>query len=214
MAGERDFGRLLFWDVCMPTGELRACVLSGGASRRMGCDKALLPHPNGGVWLSELVSQLRALSLSVVVVTGHSSHQQLLHGRTGVELLAEQPAGLGPLHALGQLVAAEPQQEAWLVVPVDMPLLSSALLKRLIQAWKLDPCQAAVADDGQRLQPLLGIYPTSEVFAASLHQQLSEGDRRWMHWLERIPYRAVLFGADQLRNFNAVSDLAALSDAR
>ena len=198
----------------MPTGELRACVLSGGASRRMGCDKALLPHPNGGVWLSELVSQLRALSLSVVVVTGHSSHQQLLHGRTGVELLAEQPAGLGPLHALGQLVAAEPQQEAWLVVPVDMPLLSSALPKRLIQAWKLDPCQAAVADDGQRLQPLLGIYPTSEVFAASLHQQLSEGDRRWMHWLERIPYRAVLFGADQLRNFNAVSDLAALSDAR
>lgn len=198
----------------MPTGELRACVFSGGASRRMGCDKALLPHPNGGVWLSELVSQLRALSLSVVVVTGHSSHQQLLHGRTGVELLAEQPAGLGPLHALGQLVAAEPQQEAWLVVPVDMPLLSSAVLKRLIQAWKLDPCQAAVADDGQRLQPLLGIYPTSEVFAASLHQQLSEGDRRWMHWLERIPYRAVLFGADQLRNFNAVSDLAALSDAR
>ena len=198
----------------MPTGELRACVLSGGASRRMGRDKALLPHPNGGVWLSELVNQLRALSLPVVVVSGHSSHQQLLHGRAGVELLAEQPAGLGPLHALGQLVEAEPQQEAWLVVPVDMPLLTSAVLNRLIQAWELDPCQASVADDGQRLQPLLGIYPTSEVFAASLHEQLSEGDRRWMHWLERIPYRSVQFPADQLRNFNGHSDLAALADAR
>ena len=198
----------------MPTGELRACVLSGGASRRMGRDKALLPHPNGGVWLSELVNQLLALSLPVVVVSGHSSHQQLLHGRAGVELLDEQPAGLGPLHALGQLVAAEPQQEAWLVVPVDMPLLSAALLKRLIQVWELDPNQAAVAADGQRLQPLLGIYPSSEVFTASLRQQLSEGDRRWMHWLERIPYRPVLLPADQLRNFNAVSDLAALSDAR
>ena len=198
----------------MPTGELRACVLSGGASRRMGRDKALLPHPNGGVWLSELVNQLLALSLPVVVVSGHSSHQQLLHGRVGVDLLDEQPAGLGPLHALGQLVAAEPQQEAWLVVPVDMPLLSAALLKRLIQVWELDPNQAAVADDGQRLQPLLGIYPTSEVFTASLRQQLSEGDRRWMHWLERIPYRPVQLATDQLRNFNAVSDLAALSDAR
>ena len=198
----------------MPTGELRACVLSGGASRRMGRDKALLPHPNGGVWLSELVNQLLALSLPVVLVSGHSSHQQLLHGRAGVELLAEQPAGLGPLHALGQLVEAGPQQEAWLVVPVDMPLLTSAVLNRLIQDWELDPCQAAVADDGQRLQPLLGIYPTSEVFAASLHEQLSEGDRRWMHWLERIPYRSVQFPADQLRNFNGHSDLAALADAR
>ena len=92
----------------MPTGGLRACVLSGGASRRMGRDKALLPHPNGGVWLSELVNQLRALSLPVVVVSGHSSHQQLLHGRAGVELLDEQPAGLGPLHALGQLVRGTP----------------------------------------------------------------------------------------------------------
>ena len=197
----------------MPMGELRACVLSGGASRRMGRDKALLPHPNGGVWLSELVTQLRALSLPVVVVSGHNSHQQLLQGQAGVELLDEQPAGLGPLHALGQLVAAEPQQEAWLVVPVDMPLLSAALLKRLIQAWELDPNQAAVAADGQRLQPLLGIYPTSAVFTASLRQQLSERDRRWMHWLERIPYRPVQLATDQLRNFNAVSDLAALSDA-
>ena len=194
--------------------DLKACVLSGGGSRRMGRDKALLPHPSGGVWLSALVNQLRALALPVVVVSGHSAHHQLLRGRAGVDLLVEEPAGLGPLHALGQLVAAEPQQAAWLVVPVDMPLLSAALLERLIQAWSLDPGQAAVADDGQRLQPLLGIYPASDVFASTLREQLSQGDRRWLHWLERIPHRAVLLPADQLRNVNAVSDLAALSDAR
>ncbi|MEB3158484.1 MAG: molybdenum cofactor guanylyltransferase [Synechococcus sp.] len=194
--------------------DLKACVLSGGGSRRMGRDKALLPHPSGGVWLSALVNQLRALALPVVVVSGHSAHHQLLRGRAGVDLLVEEPAGLGPLHAFGQLVAAEPQQAAWLVVPVDMPLISAALLERLIQAWSLDPGQAAVADDGQRLQPLLGIYPASEVFASTLREQLSQGDRRWLHWLERIPYRAVLLPADQLRNVNAVSDLAPLSDAR
>ena len=197
----------------MPT-DLKACVLSGGGSRRMGRDKALLPHPSGGVWLSVLVNQLRALALPVVVVSGHSAHHQLLRGCAGVDLLAEEPAGLGPLHALGQLLEADPQQEAWLVVPVDMPLLSAALLERLIQVWSLDPDQAAVADDGQRLQPLLGIYPASDVFASTLREQLSQGDRRWLHWLERIPHRAVQLPADQLRNVNAVSDLAALFDAR
>lgn len=179
----------------------------------MGRDKALLPHPNGGVWLSELVAQLRALALPVVVVSGHHSHHQLLQGWPGVELLAEQPSGLGPLHALGQLVAAAPQQ-SWLVAPVDMPLVTAALFERLIQTWHLDPQQAVVADDGQHLQPLLGIYPAGEVFAASLRQQLRRGDRRWFHWLQRIPHRSLLLPAHQLCNLNAVSDLSALSDAR
>ena len=42
---------------------LRCCLLSGGASRRMGHDKALLPHPEGGTWLSRsllLLAQLEA----------------------------------------------------------------------------------------------------------------------------------------------------------
>ena len=194
-------------------GELTACVLSGGASRRMGSDKALLPHPQGGVWLSQLVQHLRALSLPVVVVSRHASHQQLLEGWSGVEFLVEKPSGLGPLHAFGQLLTVGSQQPL-LVTPVDMPLLTPDLLNVLIQAWQKNPQQAVVADDGERLQPLLGIYPPGDPFAMALRDQLDQGDLRWLRWLERIPYRSVQFPADQLRNFNGRSDLAALADAR
>ena len=95
-----------------------------------------------------------------------------------------------------------------------MPLLTPDLLNVLIQAWQQNPEQAVVADDGERLQPLLGIYPAGDLFARALRDQLDQGDLRWLRWLERIPYRSVQFPADQLRNFNGPSDLAALADAR
>lgn len=214
----RIFGLLLIDSnyVCrwrMTVGALKACVLSGGASRRMGSDKALLPHPWGGVWLSHLVQQLRALSLPVVVVSRHASHQRLLEGWSGVEFLVEHPSGLGPLHAFGQLLTVRSKQPL-LVTPVDMPLLTREWLDVLIQAWQQNPEQAVVADDGERLQPLLGIYPAADPFAMALRDQLDQGDLRWLRWLERVTYRTVQFPADQLRNFNARSDLAALVDAR
>ena len=45
---------------CSPAapGSLRCCLLSGGDSRRMGRDKALLPHPEGGTWLERSLGLL------------------------------------------------------------------------------------------------------------------------------------------------------------
>ena len=43
------------------TAPLRCCLLSGGASQRMGTDKALLPHPEGGTWLERSLRLLLSL---------------------------------------------------------------------------------------------------------------------------------------------------------
>ena len=193
--------------------ELRACVLSGGASLRMGRDKALLPHPSGGVWLAALVRQLQVLQLRVVVVSGHASHHQLLQGWSDVELVDEPPPRLGPLHAFAQVLSSE-AGHPWLVCPVDMPLLTAEPIAALIEVWQQQPQLAAVADDGERLQPLLGIYPSGAPFQALLWDQLHQGNRRWLDWLERIPHQRVRLPAIALCNLNRPGDLAALLDDR
>ena len=66
---------------------LCACLFSGGESRRMGQDKALLPHPSGGVWLTALVDQVRLLGLPLQVVSRHQAHADQLADRPGVTVV-------------------------------------------------------------------------------------------------------------------------------
>ncbi|MFS6826746.1 NTP transferase domain-containing protein [Cyanobium sp. ATX-6F1] len=56
---------------------LRTCLLSGGESCRMGRDKALLPHPEGGSWLERSLRLLAQLEAPISVLSRHPSHLEL-----------------------------------------------------------------------------------------------------------------------------------------
>ena len=177
----------------------------------MGRDKALIPHPFGGVWLTALLDRLQALALPVVVVSGHRSHADLLCGRDGVTVLEEPVPWHGPLRAFAQVLSPELHRPL-MVLPVDMPRLNTEVLQHLIAVWATSPQIAAVAHDGERLQPLLGIYPSGSPFQPMLRSQLNSKQWSWHAWLECIDYQSVALPADALLNANCPEDLAALSD--
>ena len=190
---------------------LRVCLLSGGESRRMGCDKALLPHQKGGVWLTAMIDQLMPLGLPVVVVSRYQVHADVLAHQSGVDVLVEPPPWNGPLQALN-CVLSSGSGTAWLVLPVDMPRLTTVVFRQLIDAWRRHPNRVAVAHDGERLQPLLAIIPSGAPFETCLLEQLSRGCYRWLDWLERVPYESVVLPSECLLNINQSKDLLALSE--
>lgn len=103
------------------TCEWRAVLLAGGRSSRMGTDKAALPWGDGTL-LTHMRTLLLAAGANDVVVSGN--HPQF----NGI------PDGMpdtGPMGALAQL-APRLQDGTWMVVPVDMPLLSADLLQALL----------------------------------------------------------------------------------
>ena len=175
----------------------------------MGRDKALLPHPSGGVWLTALVDQLLPLGYPVQVLSRHAAHAELLAHRPGCSVLLEPPPWNGPLQALAKAVAVSiPGRPCWCcrwTCPV-----CTAVVRQLIAAWKRAPEQAAVAHDGQRLQPLLAVIPSGSPFRSCLDQQLQRGELRWMDWLTCVPHQAVRLPAEALVNANCPADLAAL----
>ena len=95
-------------------------VLAGGRSARMGRDKALLPW-QGRPLIERQIAVLRAAGADAIRVSGN---------RPGYGGIPDAIPGSGPLAGLASVGAVCPDAHL-LIIPVDMPLLSAALLQRL-----------------------------------------------------------------------------------
>jgi molybdopterin-guanine dinucleotide biosynthesis protein A len=185
---------------------LRACLLSGGDSRRMGRDKALLPHPEGGTWLERSLLLLAQLNAPITLLSRHAAHLELAqdlnsHQAISFTALAEPPPWQGPLLALHRLMQQHPN-ERLLLCPVDMPALTLAALHALLAAAAESPTRLHLAHDGERLQPLLGLYPSTLPIRAHLAAAVKRGERRLQSWLASQPCQAVPLDPGAIRNVN------------
>ena len=176
----------------------------------MGRDKALLPHAEGGTWLERTLLLLARLNAPITLLSRHRAHLQLAEAlqvelkATGValELIAEPPPWEGPLLALHRLMEHHPD-ERLLLCPVDMPDLSLAALQALLAgAATGSPIRLLLAHDGERLQPLLGLYPSSAPIRAHLAAAVQRGERRLQSWLVELTCQAVPLDPRAIRNVN------------
>jgi molybdopterin-guanine dinucleotide biosynthesis protein A len=138
---------------------LRALVLAGGRSTRMGRDKAALEY-RGQSQLEHVVELLRPLVESVHVSVRADQVQDPLRAR--FPRIVDRGDVEGPAAGIRAAQLEDPNA-AWLVVACDLPHLGEATLRELIA--RRDPSRAATAyrssHDGLP-EPLCAIWePTS-----------------------------------------------------
>ena len=181
----------------IPAAPLRSLVLAGGASSRMGMDKALLSY-EGVPQLRRVAGLLSEVAppVFVSVRAGQAAGPHL----DGLRLLPDQDAGIGPLEGL---LAAfrEASDCAWLVVAVDMPFLTAETLTRLVEAR--DPSASATAyrnPETDRPEPVCAIYEPS-ILPVLIR---AKEERRYSLMLLRdVPVRLVEpHRPEELRNIN------------
>jgi molybdopterin-guanine dinucleotide biosynthesis protein A len=191
-----------------PVPALRCCLLSGGASQRMGQDKALLPHPAGGNWLERTLRLLAELDAPITLLSRWPHHHALAEALQlpHLESVAEPAPWEGPLLALHRLMERYPDARL-LLAPVDMPHLNTAALHTLIAAAAMAPERIHLAHDGARSQPLLGIYPSPPAICSDLAATISGGERRLLRWLDDQPCNAVPLPAAAIHNVNSPAEL-------
>jgi molybdopterin-guanine dinucleotide biosynthesis protein A len=137
-----------------------AAVLAGGASRRMGRDKATLPV--GGVELASLVLAAAARVADPVVLVAPEGHPARRVAAPATRLVAD--PGLGPLAALAAALEAL-EAEHVLVLAADHPGLRAELLAHLV-ALAGEP-EAVACRRGPRLEPLVAVYRRAPALAAA-----------------------------------------------
>jgi len=126
-------------------------VLAGGASQRMGTNKALLPAGQQQTLVSRVVGNLRALSDDIVLV----SNSPELYADLDVRHASDRFQAAGPLAGLhAGLLAA---RHAWaFVAACDMPLVNHRLVRYMVVlAAGYD---AVVPRVGRSIEPLHALY--------------------------------------------------------
>lgn len=147
-------------------------VLAGGASRRMGVDKAWLPF-GGRRMLSTVVGTLRE-DLSPLIVVA-SPGQVLPPLPSDVEVARDPAPGLGPLQGLVTgLRALACRAEAVFLAPCDTPLLRLAFVRHLLAL--ADGHDAVVPSEGPYYHPVSAVYRAAVLPMAEA--VLSAGGRR------------------------------------
>ncbi|HEV2237538.1 MAG TPA: molybdenum cofactor guanylyltransferase [Ktedonobacterales bacterium] len=156
-------------------------VLAGGASRRMGHDKAALML-GGRPLLAWVVEVLRAAFAEVAVI-GPLERAALV---PGVSIVRDEYPGQGPLGGIATALAHSGGGRIF-VAACDMPFLDPALVRYLAE---LAPEAAAVVPRSVRgIEPLCGCYgPACLPVARAL---LARGELALLGLLGALPTRIV-----------------------
>ncbi|CAH0999465.1 Molybdenum cofactor guanylyltransferase [Neolewinella maritima] len=137
------------------TPPLRALILAGGKSERMGADKSRLVYRDGQTEVERLRDLCRSLELPVHLSVRDATFAANV---ADLPLVADRFLGLGPAGAIASAFLSAPDA-AWLVLACDLPLLDEATLRTLLTARRPDRLATAVRGPGKPWpEPLVAIY--------------------------------------------------------
>jgi molybdopterin-guanine dinucleotide biosynthesis protein A len=187
-----------------PPIPLAAVVLAGGASRRMGRDKATLPY-EGKTLVEHMVSVVSPRCSPVFVIAAPGQPLPTLQA----EVLRDEVRGVGPLLATGRglRAAADAGLKLAFVCAVDMPLLSTDLIDELAGPALRLGADVVLPWDG-RDHYLAGIYRTS--LADRVAALVAAGERSMRALVDTVDtQRIVMPQQPSLTNVNTAADLTA-----
>jgi len=180
-------------------GALVGVVLCGGASRRMGRDKALVPV--GGVPMAQRVADaLRHAGCEpVVVVGGDGAALRDL----GMQVVPDLHPGEGPLGGLITALRSFAHASAVVVVACDLPWLGAGSISSVVAA--MAPQVEAAVGRTDRVQPLVGAWRPSAL--PLLEAAFAAGERRLRAVLHDLHAAMVDLPEAELANVNTPDDL-------
>jgi molybdopterin-guanine dinucleotide biosynthesis protein A len=160
--------------------DVTAVILAGGRGRRMdGKDKGLVELAN-----RPLVHYvIDAIEPQVETIILNANRNQEKYSRFGYPVIADTLADYqGPLAGFyTALINATTSHVVSL--PCDGPIVPDDLVERLIAAMLANNADIAVAHDGERMQPVYSLIPTS--LKDSLKAFLDTGERKIDVWYQR-----------------------------
>ena len=157
--------------------EITAVILAGGRGRRMGGKDKGLMEINDLPLIEHVLSSVSPQAGHLIINANRNIEE---YQRYGFPVVSDTMADYqGPLAGFASAMAAA-ETEYIVTIPCDSPLLPDDLVQRLVQALNREDAELAVAQDGERLQPVFALLRVS--LLPSLLDFLQRGDRKIDLW--------------------------------
>ncbi|MBF28268.1 MAG: hypothetical protein CL447_00250 [Acidimicrobiaceae bacterium] len=180
-------------------GNCVSAVLVGGASRRMGVDKALIDFE--GVALGRRVAEALGVDDGrTVLACGGSA--EAAHS-LGLEHLPDEAPASGPLLAIATVLRAFPGLDA-IVAACDLGGLDRATVM-LFEQWLSDEPYDVVVASAERRQPLLARWRQSAL--PIIDRVVGAGERSMNGALAKLKVAELCVDASVTANLNTPKDL-------
>ena len=151
---------------------MKAIILAGGKSSRMGQDKASMIL--GGKTVIQHVIDNLFFVFEEIFISGNHNNYPISKG-----IIKDVTTQKGPIGGIRS--ALDFCQEDIFVCSCDMPFVSSDLIKNILQ--KKIENRINVVRFGEKLYPVLGIYPFS--ILTDLKKTIESGNLRMISFLEQ-----------------------------
>ena len=156
-------------------------ILAGGASSRMGSNKALLPH-KGGRFIESIYRELSEIFPEVILVTNTPEQYQFLPCRKVPDIFKAMGA-LAGIHA----GLAQSSTPAVFTVACDMPHLDPGLIRHI--ASRGAGCDMVLPRSENGYEPLHALYNKGSLPA--MESCLEKGERRIISILPHLRVREI-----------------------
>jgi FdhD protein len=174
------------WRIATPPEEekisgITGVILAGGASSRMGSNKAFLSY-QGGMLIEAIHRQMAALFDEVLLVTNTPELFDFLPCRK----VPDQIPGLGALSGIHSGLRHSPTPYVF-VIACDMPHLNPGLIRHL--ASLAAGCDVVIPESGDGMEPLHAIYGKNAL--DPMEEALRSGEGRIVDLFGKVTVRKV-----------------------
>jgi len=169
------------------------CIQAGGASTRMGEDKALKPFL-GRPLIQRVIDRLSPIADELIVTTNHPEDYQFL----GLRLIPDLKPGRGALGGLYTAVASASHPFV-AVVACDMPFASPTLFEAASRLMIQEEADVVIAKTDEGYEPIHAVY-RRETCLPAIESAIDADQWRVIAWFPQVKVR--ILTVEELKRFD------------
>ena len=165
-------------------GKLSVCILAGGASQRLGQNKALMPFL-GKPLIQRVVERVTPIATEIIVIANEPGDYRFLK----LPVVGDKISGAGALGGLftALTVAVSPYVT---VLACDLPFVNKELIQAELDLLLAEPADVVIPESDDGLEPLHAVY-RREPCLVHVQQALVDNQKRLISWFSHVRIRVM-----------------------